>query len=289
MIFDAHTHAYNAKDRSLIVDRSSGLDHCLPEGDPNKWELKHDGSVASLVREEQKAGIELCVVLPVTGRADRVGELNRWMAEQASQHPCLIPFGSLIPASPSLEEDLQEILDLGLRGIKIHPVLQHLDILSPEAHVLWDLLEEAGLPLVLDSMFIQGLSRYKPHMQEFVEAARAFETGPMRIAEMARMHPGLLMVAAHTGSLFGWDALDPLYPLSNVYFDLSFTSGILPDEDVMDVIRKKGTDHIVFGTDTPWRSPIEERRWFERLPLDDDAREAIGWRNLDRLLSLGYA
>ena len=289
MLFDAHTHIYDAKDRGLILDRSSGLDRCMPDGDPNKWELKLDGSVDSLVREEEKAGITRYVVLPVTGRADRVCALNRWVAEQASRHPCIIPFGSLIAASPRLEVDLQEVLDLGLHGIKIHPILQHLDILSPEAHALWALLEDAGLPVVLDSMFVQGLSRYKPHLQEFVEAGRAFETGPGRIAEMAGAHPDLAVVAAHTGSLFGWHALDPLYLLSNVYFDLSFTSGILPDEDVVDVIRKKGTDRILFGTDSPWRHPMEERLWFERLPLDNEAREAIGWQNLDRLLSLGYA
>lgn len=287
MLFDAHAHAYNAKDRTLILDRSSGLDCCLPDGDPKKWELKLDGSVDSLLQEEQKAGIERCVVLPVTGRADRVHALNRWIAGQASQHPCIVPFGSLIVSS-TLEQDLQEALDLGLYGIKIHPILQHLDILSPEAHVLWNLLEEAGLPVVLDSMYVQGLARYKPHLQGFVEAARAFETGPKRIAEMAKAHPGLSIVAAHTGSLFGWEALDPLYPLSNVYFDLSFTSGILPDEDVVHAIRKKGPERVLFGTDAPWRSPNCERRWFERLPLDDASRQAIGWRNLDRLLDLGY-
>ncbi|MFP4037778.1 MAG: amidohydrolase family protein [Desulfobacteraceae bacterium] len=286
MLIDAHSHAYRTDDRPLIKTRSEDLDRCVPASDPGKWVLHHEGSAHSLVREEQRAGIDRCVLLPVSGRAERVSELNRWSAEKAEEDPMIIPFATLMAASAGLEEDLEEILDLGLQGVKIHPVLQHLDILSDEAHAMWSLLEEAGLPVVLDTMSIQDLPRFKPHLRGFSAFAGSWEAGPSRVGEMAEAHPGLTVIAAHLGSLFGWDHLEPLYDLDNVYFDLSFVSGIIPDEAVMEIIGRKGSDRVFFGTDTPWRDPLQERRWFESLPLGAEEREAVSWKNLAGLLGL---
>lgn len=284
MLIDSHTHAYRKTDRTLVQDRVADLDACLPDDDPAKWILHHEASVEALLQVEQEAGVDRFVLLPVTGRADRVAELNRWVAEQGRRCSAVIPFGSLIAHAATLEDDLALLLDLGLRGVKIHPLLQRLDILSPEAHRLWSLLEEAGLPVVLDSMSVEGLIQYKPHLQEFTAAAKAFETGPERIASVARQHNRLALISAHLGSLFGWERLDPLLECPNVYFDLSFVSGIIPDEAVAAVIHRKGPERILFGTDAPWRTPIEERRWFEGLPLSGDEHELIGWKNLESLL-----
>ncbi len=285
MIVDAHTHAYRKNDRALAQDRSEGLDACLPDSHPSKWILHHEASVEALLRTEQEAGIDRFVLLPVTGRPDRVAELNRWVADQARRHRQIIPFGSLIARSDSLEADLTLLMDLGLQGVKIHPLLQRLDILSPVAHRMWRLLEEAGLPVVLDSMSLKGMVRYKPHLLAFAKDARDYETGPERIAAVAAAHPRLALIAAHLGSLFGWACLEPLLDCRNVYFDLSFVSGILPDEAVTRTIRRKGTDRILFGTDAPWRTPAEELRWFEQLPLDGAERTDISCRNLEALLS----
>ncbi len=286
MLIDAHAHAYRKGDRALVQNRAAELDACLPDRDPSKWILHHEASVEALLRAEREAGVDRVVLLPVTGRADRVAELNRWAADQARRHAAVIPFGNLISRAPSLETDLARLLDLGLRGVKVHPVLQRLDILSPEAHRLWSLLEEAGLPVVLDSMSVKGLGQYKPHLQAFTAAARAFETGPERIARVAREHPRLILISAHLGSLFGWDGMEPLLERPNVYFDLSFVSGILPDETVVSAVRRKGAERVLFGTDAPWRSPAAERRWFEGLPLNEGERERIAWKNMEAVLSV---
>jgi hypothetical protein len=285
MIIDAHTHAYRKRDRTLAQDRGEALDADLPDAHPAKWILRQGASVEALLRSEQEAGIDRFVLLPVTGRPDRVAELNRWAADQARRHPQVIPFGSLIGRSDTLEADLGQLVALGLRGVKVHPLLQRLDILSPRAHRLWHLLEEAGLPVVLDSMSLEGMVRYKPHLTRFAEAGREFETGPERIAAVAAEHPRLTLIAAHLGSLFGWAHLEPLLERPNVFFDLSFVSGILPDEEVVRAIRRKGADRVLFGTDAPWRTPAAERRWFERLPLDEAEREGIASRNLEALLA----
>lgn len=284
MFIDAHTHAYEGNDRAAVYDRADNLDASIPDEEPSKWVLRVDPSVDALLKAEQDAGIDRFVLLPVSGRADHASELNRWIAGLAGRHSAVIPFGTLVAHSPTLEDDLVRALDLGVQGFKIHPLLQGLDILSPQAHRLWSLLEEAGLPVVLDSMSIEGMLRYKPHLEDFAGAFRDFETGPERIATVAKEHGRLILISAHLGSLYGWDRLEPLFERPNIYFDLSFVSGILPDTEVVKVIRRRGPERILFGTDAPWRRPVDERCWFERLPLDDEDREAIAWKNLKALL-----
>jgi uncharacterized protein len=284
MLIDSHTHAYEGNDRAVVYGRIDSLDSSTPDEDWSKWVLRLDPAAESLLEEEKAAGVDRFVLLPISGRVDHALELNRWVCGLARRHPAVIPFGTLVADSPTLEQDLAQALELGVRGFKIHPLLQRLDILSPEAHGLWSLLEEAGLPVVLDSMSIEGMLKYKPHLEAFAAGVWGYETGPERIAAVASKHTRLTLIAAHLGSLFGWDRLEPLFRRPNVFFDLSFVSGILPDREVLDVVRKRGPDRVLFGTDAPWRRPMDERRWFEGLPMDDRVKEAIAWKNMEALL-----
>lgn len=286
MIIDAHTHAYPGKDLAVVQERTASLDQTLPDSDPHKWMLHHDGSVEVLLEEEGKAGIDRLILLPVSSRPERTRLLNQWVGGMAAKHPRIIPFGTLLAESPSLEEELEELLALGLRGIKVHPFLQRLDILSPGAQRFWSLLEGASLPVMLDSMYLKGLERYKPHLKELARMASAFETGPQRIAVLAERYPKLVFIAPHLGSLYAWEKLDPLYPLENVFFDLSFMSDLLPPEKVVDIVRRKGSDRVLFGTDAPWRKPSEARVWFEELPLNSKEFERISHQNLEGVLDL---
>jgi predicted TIM-barrel fold metal-dependent hydrolase len=289
MIIDAHTHAYPDKDLALVQERTALLDQSLPDSDPHKWMLHHEGSVQALLEEERSAGIDRLVLLPVSSRPERTRSLNQWVAEMAATYPRIIPFGTLLAGSPSLTEELEELLDLGLRGIKVHPFLQRLDILSRRARRLWGLLEGAGLPVMLDSMYLKGLEHYKPHLKQLARMAGAFETGPDRIAVLAKDYPELIIIAPHLGSLYAWERLDPLYPLENVFFDLSFMCYLLPSEQVVDIVHRKGSDHVLFGTDAPWRRPSEARIWFDGLPLNPMEFEQISHQNFEGILARGTA
>lgn len=284
MIIDAHTHAYPEEDLAVVKERTALLDRSLPDADPNKWMLHHDGSLASLLREEKIAELDRFVLLPISSRSERTRTLNRWVMEMARIHSEIIPFGTLVAGSSSLADELEEVLDLGLKGIKIHPFLQRLDILSPEVRGFWSLLEEAGLPVMLDSMYLKGLEKYKPHLKDLARMAGAFETGPLRIAALARDYPDLTIIAPHLGSLYAWDELGPLYSLENVFFDLSFISPIVPPGEVMNIIRRKGSDHVLFGTDAPWRKPLDVRKWFDSLPLTSKEFELIAHKNFEQIL-----
>lgn len=286
MLIDFHTHAYNRRDIPALRERMDRMEKGIDEDNPHKWSLYHEGTVESLVREESTAGIDSFILLPVSSRQDRTSSLNRWVAAKAREFHQIIPSGTLVPSSPSLTRDIEEIISLGLKGIKIHPFLQKIDILSAESHRMWSLVENAGLPVLLDSMYLKGLIRYKPHLKSIVKISIRFETGPRRIADLAARFPGITFISAHLGSLYGWNEMDPLFSLDNVYFDLSYVSAALSPWEAVDIIRRKGIDRILFGTDTPWSNPSQIKKWFEALPLTSEETERIAHKNAKKLLRI---
>ena len=283
---DAHTHAYPDADLSLVVERVAALDGHLPDEHPTKWRLVNNGSIETLVESERRAGIDGFVLLPISGRPDRSSRLNRWAAAQAARHSQIIPFGTLTPLSDSPEADLQEAVSLGIRGIKIHSVLQRIIPIEPRTLEWLEMIQPSGLPVLMDSMHLAGLRRFKPHMKPLLDIWAPFETGPPQIAFLARTFPRITFIAAHLGCLYGWDQLEPLFPLENVFFDLSFALEILPREEIRVIIEKKGVDHILYGSDCPWRDPSGSRRKFLELDLSTGVAEQIGGNNLLELLGL---
>ncbi len=282
---DAHTHAYLAEDLEVLKGRLALLDRQLDDHDPNKWQVFGRGDLAGLLAQEEEAGVERLVVLPITARPRRVGELNRWVARAARHHPQVIPFGILHPLG-AVEQDLALVLELGLKGVKLHPFVQRFSLELPETEALLGLLAESGLPLILDTTHRPGLFRAKPHLKPILSLFDFPDCNPALIARAARAHPRLKIVAAHLGCLYGWEQLQPLYDLDNVYFDLAFMNGLLPQDEIAGIIRRKGPERVIYGSDAPWRQPARFRRWFEALPLDRAEKEEIASGSISRLLGL---
>lgn len=285
-VLDAHTHAYPEGDRHLVLERVALLDGHLPPDSPYKWQLYQNGSIESLVEEEKKAGFDGFVLLPISGRPNGCSRLNQWVAEQASRYPQIIPFSSLSPLSPTAEQDLQEVLALGLRGIKIHSVLQRIPPLHPQTLEWLEMIQASGLPILMDSMNLSGIRERKPHMTPILDYWAPFETNPKIIRALAKRFPKIRFIAAHLGCLYGWDQLEELNDVENVFFDLSFALEILPSEKLKKMILRKGTDHILFGSDTPWRQAAPAWKRFLEIGLSGPEVERIGGGNLKHLLNL---
>lgn len=286
LLLDAHTHAFPDGDRHLVVERMALLDGHLPPDSPHKWQIYNDGSVEALVEEERKAGFDRFILLPVSGRQNGCSRLNQWMAEQAGRYPQIIPFACLNPFSPTAEQDLNEALSLGLKGIKIHSVLQRITPLHPQTLDWLEMIRSSGLPILMDSMNLTGIRQRKPHMGPVLDFWAPFETGPKEIAALAGTFPEIRFIAAHLGCLYGWDQLEDLYPLENVFFDLSYAQEILPLEDQRRIISRKGVDHILFGSDSPWRRTADAWERFQEMGFSSGDVEKIGGKNLQTLLNL---
>ncbi|CAO0820597.1 hypothetical protein DFAR_1730004 [Desulfarculales bacterium] len=74
-------------------------------------------------------------------------------------------------------------------------------------------------------------------------------------------------IAAHNGSLYGWETLESLMGLDNVYFDISYLIGLWAPETLAGIIRQKGPERVIYGSDALGRDATAFRQWFEDLPL----------------------
>jgi predicted TIM-barrel fold metal-dependent hydrolase len=283
MLIDCHTHAFMSEDMAVLRERLTLLDASLPDDSPHKWRLHGDGGLEGLAQAMTQAGVDRYVLLPVTGRKERASDMNRWSAAAAAADPRLIPFGVLHPLGP-VEEDVPLLLELGLRGVKLHPFIQRFSIDHRLTHELLARLEGQGLPVLVDTLFVSGLVQAKPHMGWVVEAFNFKGCEPAEIARAAAAHPGINFIAAHGGSLYGWDQLDPLMELDNVYFDISYLHGLIAPDQLVRIIRRKGPEKVMYGTDAPWRDAVAFRQWFEEMPLSAGEREQVAAGTLLALL-----
>ena len=81
----------------------------------------------------QQYHIDKCVVNSVATNPHQVQTINQFVAEQVKNYPNqLIGFGSLHPDSENLEQDFQQLRELKLKGIKLHPDFQGRAIDDPK-------------------------------------------------------------------------------------------------------------------------------------------------------------
>ena len=226
-------------------------------------------SVENLLREEQKAGIGRCVISNSAVTPHQVHDVNTFLAAAAASHPSFVGFGSIYPGMDGFEEELDRIVSLGLRGLKIHPDFQKLPIDDPSGIETYRAVARRGLPV----LFHMGDNRY-----DF--------SSPERLTNLLRRVPDLQVVAAHFG---GWN----IWPQSlahpqpeSVLYDTSSTLGMTDRDIVLRLIDKIGPDRLIFGTDFPMWSPKEELARFLSLDLDESSRQKILYKNFMKLLKL---
>jgi len=77
----------------------------------------------------------------------------------------------------------------------------------------------------------------------------------------------------------------------DVYLDTSYPPGLCfqsPDW-VLEMIHGHDPNRILFGTDTPFARQKEDFEYILRLPIFEDLKEKILWKNGQRLLGLPEA
>ena len=72
----------------------------------------------------------------------------------------------------------------------------------------------------------------------------------------------------------------------NVYLDVSVIAGYVDPEQVYRIIKMQGADKVLFGSDCPWSDPSTEIALVDGLPLSEEEKELIFYKNAERLLKI---
>ena len=97
-------------------------------------------------------------------------------------------------------------------------------------------------------------------------------------------NPKPFVILAHLGANEQHDEVEKHLVGLPVYFDLGVVLGVVEKEQLLRIIRAHGADKILFATDTPWHDQKADRLYFESLPLLEEERQAIAFRNARRIL-----
>jgi predicted TIM-barrel fold metal-dependent hydrolase len=199
-------------------------------------------------------------------------EVNPWIADYCKASPKrLLPCGSLHPQhSDNIERDMEEVVRLGIRLIKIHPPHQ---LLFPNAYlngvreleVIYRRAEAEGIPV----MFHTGTSIFPGARNKFGD--------PIHVDDVAVDFPRLKILLAHGGRpLWMQTAFFLVRRHPNVFLDIS---GIPPKLLLKYFPRlEEIAGKTLFGTDWPGPGVPEIKTNlddFRDLPLGEQTREQI--------------
>lgn len=278
MTIDFHTHCFPDAIAAKALRKLSVAAHMTP---------CTDGTAAGLSASTKEAGIDLSVALPVATSPGQVASINEFAARlnERTAETRLFSFGGAHPDDPDWRAHLDQVAARGMKGVKIHPVYQGVDLDDPRYLRILEHAGELGLIVITHAgmdIGFPGVEHCSPEMT--LRALR--QTGPVTL------------VLAHMGGWLQWEEVEALLPETSVYLDTAFSTGTAQRTDGEDAIlmlnqerflrmtRAFGADRVLFGTDSPWSGQRESLDWLRALPLSEAEREAILGGNAKRLLGL---
>ncbi len=262
-VINAHCHIYPAKVAERAVEGIKAF-YGL-EG------LTSNGMTDDLIRDGEKVGTVHYLVHSVATTPLQIRSINEFIASEVRSHEGLFTgFGTLHPSSSDIRADLQHLISLGLKGVKLHPDFQQFSMDGKKAEKLGEEIAAAGLPILVHT----GDPRYSysnpPQMKVFLEK-----------------FPEITVIAAHLGGWSVWDEAERLLSdIPGLYFDCCSCLGFMEPSRMRDLIRSYGAERIMWGTDYPMWDSDKEMEKFLALGLTNEEEELILYKNAAKLLGV---
>lgn len=260
-VIDAHCHIYPDK----LALRATQNTEAFYDG----LHAFADGTVSMLLSSGEKAGISHFIVQSVATAPEQVSGINRFIAARAkASGGRMTGLGTLHPESAHLQEDVDEIIALGLHGVKLHHDVQGYKIDDPRCLKIYELCE-GRLPILMHT----GDHRYDL-------------SNPNRLLPVMRRFPNLTVVGAHLGGWSVWQDTEVLRDLPNLYVDTSSCFPFCGTEPILPIMKRYGAQKILFGTDYPLWSPEAELHAFMSLPFTAEEQRLILFENARRIFCI---
>ena len=261
-IIDAHCHIYPEKIAAKAVN---GTDNFYGEHSVGT------GTVEDLISREEKAGVDRFIVQSVATTPHQVASINNFIATEVAKNPKkLTGLGTLHPESEDIKGDVEHLVSLGLKGVKLHPDIQAFRLDDERCLKIYELCEEKGLILLLHT----GDNRYD-------------YSNPNRLLPVLKTFKNMKVIGAHFGGYSIWEEACKVYcDIPNFYVDCSSSMPWLIPETTLKIIRTYGADKVLFGTDYPMWNPKLEIESILSLGLDENEIMSILNINAKKLFNL---
>ena len=282
MIIDFHTHTFPDKIAVRAIQELSHRSHSRPFT---------DGRVSSLVSAMKKGGVTHSVNLPVATSPAQGVKINRQLVRnlEASLKLGVIPFGCIHPALEDYRSELALLKNSGIKGIKLHPAYQDIDIDDPKMLRIMDAASDLDMIILAHAGIDIGI-----HHHNYASVSRI-----IHVIETVRPTK---LVLAHMGGWGCWKEVESDLAGAPVWLDTAFSIGPIPradqdptpplrtfnltDSEFVRLSRKHGSRKILFATDSPWADQQDYVSRICRMPLTQEEKDAILWINGAELLGI---
>jgi hypothetical protein len=187
-------------------------------------------------------------------------------------------FGAIHPDCENYKEIIDDIVSMDLKGIKLHPDYQN-TFFSDEKYLrIIDYAANRGLGIIV-------------HAGEDVGLPDTIHCTPDMILELWKHIQPEKLVLAHMGGWRMWDEVEEKIVGLPVYLDTAVVLNRLfpvklEDEQFVRMVRKHGTDRILYGTDSPWYDQKQALEDFNNTSLLSREKKMILGENTNRLFNL---
>lgn len=258
-IVDVHCHIFPPKIAERAVE-AIGQYYGAP--------MSGKGTVEDLLIEGKKVNLYKYIVHSTATKMEQVQSINDYIAGTTENYPEFIGFGTLHPLFPDIKSEVDRIISLGLKGIKLHPEFQNFIIDDANMMPIYEAIE-GKLPILI-------------HMGDKNSDA----SSPEKLKRVLKLFPALTVIAAHFGGYHRWNESMECLVGENVYFDTSSSLFMLDKETAKEIIKKHGANKMLFASDYPMWSIEEELKRFLSIDLTIEEQELILWKNASDLLNL---
>jgi predicted TIM-barrel fold metal-dependent hydrolase len=261
--------------QKLVAEYDEELRRDLPDGTEIfdvHTHLGHDidgmtGDIDQLLEIHDRYGISgafmFCLDEPDREPAFRAAN-DRTLAFAEQSGGRLVPFVRLDLSQEPIEEAVR-CLDLGARGIKLHPRAQKFTLNDDRLAPIFELAQERQVPIL-----IHGGRGLPPIAEDLARLVERYDRAQLIVA-----HAGIADMAALAGSLGG---------KAGAFFDTSVWSPL----DLLDLYRYVGPEQVLYASDYPYgqqpSSLLIALRTMRTAGYDDDHVRAAMSGNARRIV-----
>lgn len=195
------------------------------------------------------AGVDKVIVFGLRAFHSGLWVPNQYVADYQADHPeKVIGFGAIDPKVDPIDETLQDIVRLKLRGVKLGPIYQGIHPTDPRMLQVYDFCQSHKLPILIH----QGTT--------FVRTGPLKYAFPIQLEDIVIDFPELRMIIAHLGHPWIAETLVLIRKHPHLYSDLSalhyrpwlFYNALITAKEYGVL------DKLLFGSDYPFTTPEAE-------------------------------
>ena len=239
-----------------------------------KWfDTEHDASLARLLDEMDVAGIDQCLLISMP-----FATTNEYIAEVTEKFPEKFRgLGHLDFAKDNLLTQVDEILSMGLAGVKIHPRMQGIDCNAPHLMELFNYLDDQQTVVMIDGYY-----------QSNNKKVSLLNLQPFKYDLLAKSYPNIRFIISHMGGHRAFDLFFVARSNKNVFIDnshaLKYFYGTSLIQDMVWIMDKLD-EKIVFGSDFPEYGLSEYLEHFKEITQDTvTLRKELIYTNLNKII-----